>query len=314
MAASVLSHAGLGRQRRLLTHRGDRHQQLLLCLALGMAGMSTDSPELLAAKRLLDAAKAAGFAFCRIAPGEDGPLVGRRDTIGYQDEIYLGGFGDSCSAVRRHRWSLVVPGGLPIERALERAGVPLFAANEPITLTGSRAQRILQRRINQSVAEYEVLNTLEQSWGGLCTHVREGWNIGKPPYGYRAKTYRHPNPAKADKGQTKSRLEPDGALAETVTQIALWRYHDRLGYDTIAERLNADPARYPPPIPPGKTRARGAWGKTSVYEILRNPKYTGYQVFNRRASRSGRQGQRPDQMGVVCPTSTRAADPQMAVR
>jgi site-specific DNA recombinase len=62
--------------------------------------------------------------------------------------------------------------GLSIERALERAGVPLFAANGPITLTGSRAQRILQRRINQSVAEYEVLNTLEQSWGGLCTHVR----------------------------------------------------------------------------------------------------------------------------------------------
>jgi site-specific DNA recombinase len=41
--------------------------------------------------------------------------------------------------------------------------------------------------------------------------------------------------------------------------------------------------KYPPP---GKQRARGAWGKTSVYEILRNPRYTGYQVFNRRASRS----------------------------
>jgi site-specific DNA recombinase len=44
--------------------------------------------------------------------------------------------------------------------------------------------------------------------------------------------------------------------------------------------------KYPPPVPPGKQRARGAWGQTSVYEILRNPKYTGYQVFNRRASRS----------------------------
>jgi hypothetical protein len=48
-----------------------------------------------------------------------------------------------------------------------------------------RAQQILQRRINQSVAEYEVLNTLELSWGGLCTHVREGWNIGKPRTGAR---------------------------------------------------------------------------------------------------------------------------------
>ena len=212
----------------------------------------------------------------------DGGITELLDEAGHPGRRFDVVICESVSRVARRSFE-----GLSIERALERAGVPLFAANEPITLAGSRAQRILQRRINQSVAEYEVLNTLEQSWGGLCTHVREGWNIGKPPYGYRAKTYRHPNPAKADKGQTKSRLEPDGARAETVTQIALWRYHDRLGYDTIAERLNADPTKYPPPIPPGKTRARGAWGKTSVYEILRNPKYTGYQVFNRRASRSG---------------------------
>jgi site-specific DNA recombinase len=119
---------------------------------------------------------------------------------------------------------------------LERVEVPLFASNEPITSTGSRAQRILQRRINQSVAEYEVLNTLEQSWGALCTHVREGWNIGKPPYGYKAKFYRHPSPTKAAKGQTKTRLEPDGIQGETVTQIAAGRYHEGLGYDTIADR------------------------------------------------------------------------------
>lgn len=79
--------------------------------------------------------------------------------------------------------------GLSVERELDKAETPLFASNEPITVSGSRAQRVLQRRINQSVAEYEVLNTLEQSWGGLCTHVREGWNIGKPPYGYQAKTF-----------------------------------------------------------------------------------------------------------------------------
>jgi site-specific DNA recombinase len=179
--------------------------------------------------------------------------------------------------------------GLSVERELEKHEVVLFAANEPITITGSRAQRVLQRRINQAVAEYEVLQTLELSWGGLCTHVRDGWNIGKPPYGYRATTYRHPNPAKAARGQTKMRLQPDPACAHTVTQIAAWRYYDGIGYDSIAERLNADPDRYPPPEPPGgPARARGVWGKSSVYDILNNPKYTGYQVFNRRASRSGR--------------------------
>ncbi|MGW2858210.1 recombinase family protein [Streptomyces sp. NPDC001205] len=175
---------------------------------------------------------------------------------------------------------------LSIERTLENSGVPLFAWNESIRLDGGRSQQILQRRINQSVAEYEVYNALETSWGGLCAHIREGWNIGKPPYGYAAKRYRNPNPVKADKGAMKSRLVPDGLRAETVTQIAYWRYFDGLGYGAIADLLNADLERYPPPQPPGGVRARGAWGKSTVCEILRNPKYTGYQVFNRRASRS----------------------------
>lgn len=73
-----------------------------------------ESPELRAAKALLDAAKDAGFSFQRVAPGEDGLLLGRRETVDWQDEIFLGGFTDSCSAVRRRRWSPVVPGGLPV--------------------------------------------------------------------------------------------------------------------------------------------------------------------------------------------------------
>jgi hypothetical protein len=76
--------------------------------------VSADSPDVTAAKRLLDTAKDAGFVFVRIAPGEDGPLRGIRETVNWVDEIYLAGFGDSCSAVRRRRWSLVVLGGLPV--------------------------------------------------------------------------------------------------------------------------------------------------------------------------------------------------------
>ncbi|MFG3253674.1 recombinase family protein [Streptomyces sp. NPDC048172] len=189
---------------------------------------------------------------------------------------------ESTSRVARRMYE-----NLTVERALERAGVPLFAWNEPIKLDGGRAQQILQRRINQSVAEYEVLNALEMSWGGLCTHVREGWNIGKPPYGYAAKTYRHPNPSRAAKGATKTRLEPDGVRSAAVTRMACWRHYERLGYGAIADRLNTDPERCPPPEPPGgPERARGAWSRSTVADILRNPKYTGYQVFNRRATKS----------------------------
>lgn len=45
-----------------------------------------DSPEVAAAKRLLDVAKDAGFTFQRIAPGEDGPLRGVRQSVEWVDE------------------------------------------------------------------------------------------------------------------------------------------------------------------------------------------------------------------------------------
>ncbi|GAA2070513.1 hypothetical protein GCM10009801_21300 [Streptomyces albiaxialis] len=195
--------------------------------------------------------------------------------------------------------------GLSVERALEGVGVPLLASNEPIKLDGGRAQQILHRRINQSIAEYEVFNILETSWGGLCTHVREGWNIGQPPYGYTARTYRHPNPARAAKGATKSRLEPDPDRGPVVTQIALWRYYERIGYGEIADRLDADLERHPPPTPPGgPARARGHWGKSTVGDILRNPKYTGFQVFNRRATKSKKGAHNAPSLWVWSPEPT----------
>jgi hypothetical protein len=75
-----------------------------------------DSPDLAAAKRLLDDAKDRGFAFQRIAPGEDGPLQGVRQTPDWVDELYLAGFGapGSCTAIRRRSRSLIVPSGLPV--------------------------------------------------------------------------------------------------------------------------------------------------------------------------------------------------------
>lgn len=75
-----------------------------------------DTPDLAAAKRLLDAAKRDGFTFQRIAPGPDGPLRGVRETPEFLDEVYVAGLWepDSCTALRRRRSSLIVPGGLPV--------------------------------------------------------------------------------------------------------------------------------------------------------------------------------------------------------
>lgn len=76
--------------------------------------MVTRSPDVMIGMRLLDVAKRHGFVFRRIAPGPDGPRWGVRDTEHWHDTIYLSGFWapDSCSATRRRKSSLLVPGDL----------------------------------------------------------------------------------------------------------------------------------------------------------------------------------------------------------
>lgn len=70
-----------------------------------------DSPDLAAAKQLLDAAKRGGFGFQRVAPGPDGPLWGVRETLQWRDTLYLAGFGKACSATRSRKSSLIVASG-----------------------------------------------------------------------------------------------------------------------------------------------------------------------------------------------------------
>ena len=73
--------------------------------------MRAQSPDLAAAKRLLDAAKRGGFRFQRVAPGPDGPLWAVREIFRWKDIIYLAGFREACSATRSCKSSLIVPGG-----------------------------------------------------------------------------------------------------------------------------------------------------------------------------------------------------------
>ncbi len=182
-----------------------------------------------------------------------------------------------------------------IEYELEQAGVALLAADEgidPSAVPGlnetappfRRATPTLTRRIKQAISEWYVLNMLELSWGGTKAHTDQGFNIGKPPYGYVAARMRHPVKNKAEQGKVKHRLIPDPVRGPVVTQIFLWRALDRLGYQAIADRLNCEPDRYPPPDPilGGGRRRVGAWTASNVREILDNPKHTGYMVWNRR--------------------------------
>ncbi len=194
--------------------------------------------------------------------------------------------------------------GAKVEYELEQAGVMLLAADEPLPdLTarrGGRAQKratpILTRRVKQAIAEFYVLQMLELSWDGTAEHTEQGWNIGKPCYGYRAEKVPHPVAAKRAEGRTKSRLIPHPVEGPTVTRIFFLRATCRLSFRAIADILNDDPEAHPPPTPITPRRALRRWSTSAVREILNNPKYTGYMVWNRRAT-SSRKGQRnePDQ-------------------
>ena len=179
--------------------------------------------------------------------------------------------------------------GTKIEYELERCGVTLCAADEPLSadLGARKATPTLTRRVKQAVAEWYVLQMLELSHEGAVEHTRQGWNIGKPLYGYLAEKVPHPVPTKRAEGRTKHRLVPHPVQGPVVTRIFELRVADRLGYDAIADRLNLDLALNPAPEPTRPGARLGRWTASAVREVLTNPKYTGYMVYNRRSTKNG---------------------------
>jgi site-specific DNA recombinase len=106
---------------------------------------------------------------------------------------------------------------------------------------------------------------------------------GRPPYGYRiADAGPHPNPAKAADGKRLHKLEPDPETACVVRRIFA-EYLAGRGLFAIAEGLTRDRI----PSPSQQDRARNphrtgeGWSKSAVRVILRNPRYTGRQVWNK---------------------------------
>jgi site-specific DNA recombinase len=174
-----------------------------------------------------------------------------------------------------------------IEHDLSQVDVELIAADEPIDTGGKMATRILTRRMKQSIAEFYAINVMEQAWDGFVVHTKSGYNVGRVPYGYAAERIKHPSPARAALGGSKTRLILDPICGPIVTMIFDWRVRERLTYWAITERLNDDLDRYPPPIPVPATSTERRWHRSTVRAILHNPKYTGYMVWNRTTTRTG---------------------------
>jgi hypothetical protein len=107
--------------------------------------------------------------------------------------------------------------------------------------------------------------------------VRAGFNTGAVPFGYRAQRVRVSPPGRRPRWRTRLVIDPVEAAA--VKMIFMWRVTERASSAEIRRRLTA--ARYPAPLDP-ETGQPGAWTRAAVRAILRNPKYTGHQVWGRR--------------------------------
>src|SRR6266702_600353 len=115
------------------------------------------------------------------------------------------------------------------------------------------------------------------------TKVEGRYLGGRPPYGYRlVDAGPQPNPAKAAAGKRLHVLELDPVIAPVVARI-FRDYLNGIGIWALAERLTAEGIPCPSAHDPGRNRHRSgiASSKGAIRAILRNPRYTGYQVWNK---------------------------------
>jgi site-specific DNA recombinase len=194
-----------------------------------------------------------------------------------------------------------------IERDLERLDIGLFAADEPMV---ANATAILTRRVKQGVAEWYVRDLIDKSRRGMEESVRQGWHTGGPvAYGYMLEAHPHPNPHKARDGKKKHKLIVDPIRGPIVLTIFEDYCLYGLGLTEIVNKLNRDLDRYPPPQRNRKDEMPLAqtWSRSQLRAMLRNPKYTGYNVWNRHDKRQGRPLIRPRDQWVWSPIPTHEA-------
>ena len=114
--------------------------------------------------------------------------------------------------------------------------------------------------------------------------VMEGRFLGgRPPYGYRiVDRGEHPNPGKAATGHRLHGLDLDQTAAAVVERI-FTEFLAGHGIYAIAEGLTRDGIACPSAHDHQRNPHRSgiAWSKSAIRVILTNPRYTGFQVWNR---------------------------------
>lgn len=151
---------------------------------------------------------------------------------------------------------------------------------------GSDAHEIVMSLYGgMSKGERNRIKTRVRSAMGAQAAIEGRFLGGRPPYGYRmADGKPHPNPNKAAAGQTLKHLEPNPETTPVVRRI-FEEFLSGKGVHAIARELTAAGIPSPSASDPGRNSHRlangPAWQHTAVRAILDNPRYTGFQVWNR---------------------------------
>jgi site-specific DNA recombinase len=166
-----------------------------------------------------------------------------------------------------------------IQLWLPETGGPVDLANRDhrtlLSLLATQSQREVLR------ARHRVLAAMHNQATQQGRHLG-----GRPPYGYQlVDAGPHPNSADARWGRRLQRLAPDSRTAPHVA----WMFRQRLaGHSvaSIARHLNERGIPCPSSADPDRNRhrTRSAWTLRTVAVILANPRYTGRQTWNRRAT------------------------------
>ncbi|MFD8609519.1 recombinase family protein [Streptomyces sp. NPDC059631] len=187
-------------------------------------------------------------------------------------------------AERADRVARAMLTSLTVEHELQKAGVEVVYANEPTG--GTESGRLRTRRYGQVEAEVYRTVMLEMSMGGQIQHAIGGWNHGIPPYPYVAVVDKNAPPSargRFGEARPKKRLvrHPDERHFDAARELCRLRREEHLKSADIIAILSAKPDRYP---------IEGRWTHNRVEGLIANPKLTGYQVYNRKASRTGQPG------------------------
>ena len=94
---------------------------------------TSEGPDVVIARQLLDQAKLLGFTFQREASGIDASLVGHRVSEDWMDLIHIEGFSRDCSAWREWTSSLIVSPDELGHRHHEVRGSALHVLSEVLT-------------------------------------------------------------------------------------------------------------------------------------------------------------------------------------